>query len=536
MALLSVSIFSLSVTSQTQAATAVIDAAHPYQLIDGFGFCTAWCGTLTTAKNNALYGTLGMSLLRVRIDENSTNYWSDEINNSAAAHAAGARVLGCAWSAPATMKDTNANIVLPAQYHNYALWLNQAVTAMNLDFCSVQNEPDMDPAYGGGYWTGTNIETFCANEAQNIGCQVAMADAVGFTDSVSDPTLNDPVAASHVAIACGHFYGNGNYVHSNALAQGKRVWMTEHYIDNARSDFSGACITMAKEINDAMYNQFSAYIWWWVNDYDTNMNLVMSDGTIFKDGYVLGQYAKWIRPNAARIDATYNPSTNVYVTAYRNTSGQAVIVALNVGSNAVNQKFTITNSSVTSVIPYRTSSTENMATLSAISASRGSFTTSLPALSITTFVQSNTPSTLASGTYKIINRNSGLAAEAYASSITNGTPIDQWAYLAGSNQKWTVTNLGNNLYSIIGVQSGRALDIYNGLTANGAKTELWDYWGGPMQTFILTPTGSGYYRITPTHAIGSCLDVAGASTANGATVWLWTWLYGLNQQWSFQAP
>ena len=86
------------------------------------------------------------------------------------------------------------------------------------------------------------------------------------------------------------------------------------------------------------------------------------------------------------------------------------------------------------------------------------------------------------------------------------------------------------------MQSGKCVDI-NGLgTANGTKVQLWDYVGGSNQKFSITATDSGYYRITPTHATGSCLDVEGVSTADGANVHLWQWLGGSNQQWSPQAP
>jgi glucuronoarabinoxylan endo-1,4-beta-xylanase len=46
---------------------------------------------LTIAKNNALYDTLGFSLLLIRIDENK--FWAEKIANVAATHAAGAMVL-----------------------------------------------------------------------------------------------------------------------------------------------------------------------------------------------------------------------------------------------------------------------------------------------------------------------------------------------------------------------------------------------------------------------------------------------------------
>ena len=56
-------------------------------------------------------------------------------------------------------------------------------------------------------------------------------------------------------------------------------------------------MALAQEISDYMNDQFSAYIWW-VNDSDTNCDLVYNDGTIYKNGYVMGQFSKWIRPGS----------------------------------------------------------------------------------------------------------------------------------------------------------------------------------------------------------------------------------------------
>jgi hypothetical protein len=99
-----------------------------------------------------------------------------------------------------------------------------------------------------------------------------------------------------------------------------------------------------------------------------------------------------------------------------------------------------------------------------------------------------------------------------------------------------VTARGGGEYSIIGVQSGRGIDINNLGTGNGTKVQLWDYLGGTNQQFTLTSTGVGSYRITPTHATSACLDVSGISTADGAVVQLWQWLGGTNQQWKPEAP
>ena len=66
------------------AAPCSINLGASQQVIDGYGFSSAWCGRLSAAKNNALYNTLGFSLLRIRIDPNQ--FWADETANAAAAH------------------------------------------------------------------------------------------------------------------------------------------------------------------------------------------------------------------------------------------------------------------------------------------------------------------------------------------------------------------------------------------------------------------------------------------------------------------
>ena len=212
-----------------------------------------------------------------------------------------------------------------------------------------------------------------------------MADSIGFNNSLTDPTLNSSSTASRVTIVSGHIYGGGNILHTNALAHGKHVWMTEHYISDTQTSMAN-CITIAKEITDCMNNKMSAYFWWWVNDSDTSVNLVNSSGTIYKNGYTIGQFAKWVRPGKIRCNSTYNPSSNVYVTAYHGSG--IVIVAVNTGTSSVSQTFTFQNvSGLSSLNVNRTSSSQNMAGISSASVANNTFTYTLPAQSVTTFHQ-----------------------------------------------------------------------------------------------------------------------------------------------------
>lgn len=378
----------LALSTSAQAQTAFINVGANQQAIDGFGFSTAWCPALTSAQGNVLFGTgsgqLGFSLLRVRIDPNES--WGNEPSNSSTAHSHGAKVLGTPWTPPASEKNNNSLIcgdLLTSQYGNYAGHLNRAASAIGLDYVSFQNEPDFcpNPGYESCNPKPTEILNWVTNNAPAVGKPIAASESFHFDDSYTDPILNNSTAASHVTYIAGHFYGGGNYVHQNALNHGKHVWQTEHFLNG--TDI-GTAMNVAKEVSDAMNNQFSAYFWWWIMPNDPAS--FINGTTVDLRGYMLGQFAHWVRPGKVRCSSTYNPQANIYVTAYHNSG--IVIVALNMGSSTVNQTFTIQNASgVTSFTPIQTSSSRRLAQLSAVSVTNNTFTYSLPPQSVTTFAQ-----------------------------------------------------------------------------------------------------------------------------------------------------
>ncbi len=375
------------------------------QIIDGFGFSTAWCGQLSDAQFNALMGTgsgqCGFSLLRIRIDPNSTlsngtwvnGAWADETANAAKAHARGYKVLGTPWSPPLSMKDnnilTNGGHLLPAQYGNYAAYLHDAANSIGLDYVSLQNEPDWAPAYESGTWTGTQFHDFCVSNAAAIGKPIVMPEAVNFNDSLSDPTLNDPAAATNITIMAGHFYGGGNSVHQNALNKGKRVWETEHYYNNTNGNTSiVTCMTIAKEVSDSMNNQFSAYFWWWTPQGDAAA--LINGSTPLRNAITIGHFARWVRPGSVRVTADYNPSSGVYVTAYKikDANGGTVIVALNTSASSISQQFNVLGGNATMFEGFQSvSNAYTMADIGSFGSPGGSFTATLPGQSVTTFNQ-----------------------------------------------------------------------------------------------------------------------------------------------------
>jgi glucuronoarabinoxylan endo-1,4-beta-xylanase len=390
MALRALAVLAAGTVSFNAHAQCNVYMTQAQQVIDGFGFSTAWCGTLTTAKNQSLYGTLGMSLMRIQIvsDVNGATdgAWNYEAADTAAAHSYGAKVFGTDWYGPSGWDDTNTYL-LPQYYGADAVFLAQCAQYSHLDWVSPANEPDL----GWQMWTTNEFVQWTTEYGASIGVPLIEPESCWFAEPYSETIADNPnVPNSLIPIAGGHGYGVSASVHSAELAAGKHVWMTEHYLGDGQDQVSGEAVPIAQEISQYMYNQFSAYVWWWVYDSDTNCNLVDDNGNIHKNGYAIGQFAKWIRPGSTRVTADFNPQSNVNVTAYNAyANGGVVIVAVNANNSSVSQPFTIHNGNATLLEGYQTSTNDSMTDIGSFTISGDSFTANLPAQSITTFVQTN---------------------------------------------------------------------------------------------------------------------------------------------------
>ena len=383
-----------------QSAPAIIDFGSSLQTIRGFGGSSAWISNFSAAQASSLFGTgsaqqIGLSLLRVRIDPGGSANWATELNNAQLASGLGASILATPWTPPASMKSNNntvAGSLNPSSYGAYANYLESFVTYMqagnvNLYAISMQNEPDAVVTYESCTWTGAQMDAWIAANASVLTTKLMMPESESFQPAYSDPALNDPNAVSHVAIVAGHIYGVAPAVNATAASLNKEVWMTEHYLSG--TGITGA-LALAKEVSDSMaVANYNAYLWWWLQNYPSGSyenGLLDENNNITLNGYALGQFSRFVRPGYVRSNATYNPQNSVYITAYHG-NGHWVIVALNLGTSDVTQPFTIQNQAITSMTPYQTSASEEMAQQPAVALSGSAFSATLPAQSITTFVQ-----------------------------------------------------------------------------------------------------------------------------------------------------
>jgi glucuronoarabinoxylan endo-1,4-beta-xylanase len=259
---------------------------------------------------------------------------------------------------------------------------------------SLQNEPDVKVTYESCDWNASTMINFLKNNAPSIGVRIIAPESFNFNHSTCDSILNNNAAAANLSILGGHIYGGGIASHPLAASKGKEVWMTEYLINSPGSgpdmdtSMTGALQT-AKSINDCMNVNMNAYIWWYTVRYygpiDDGTKGGVS-GSVTKKGYVMSQYAKFVRPGFTRVDVTDNNRyTQVDVTAYRQGT-KIVLVVINRQTTAKSHIFTLWNGTVGTMIPYVTSSNKNCEQQNSISYKNGRFTYTLEPFSITTFV------------------------------------------------------------------------------------------------------------------------------------------------------
>jgi glucuronoarabinoxylan endo-1,4-beta-xylanase len=435
-------IFALSLPGYAQVCT--LNWTNVYQRIDGFGASSAWRGTWNDAQADMFFSTntgIGLSLLRNHITAASSTSASATPSTSEwsimqKAQARGARVWSAPWTPASGFKSNNGpnggnylgsganvtNLNYASQLANYVLSMKTSYN-VNLYAISVQNEPDANvTTYEACVWTGTQIHDFVTNlsnalVAKGVGStKIIIPESQNWSSNpgLYTPTLNDPTAAADVSIIANHNYVGNNQVGDTTTpaalsTSGKASWETE--VSQIGGSYDGS-------INNAIYwagrihlfmtaAQANAWHYWWlISQNSDNEGLTDTSGNPAKRMYVLGQWSRFVRPGYYRIGASN--TGNALISAYNDTnSGNFAIVAVNTNiSRDINQTFNLTNFTAGSVTPWLTTSNLSLVSTNAVTVSNSSFTYTLPALSVVTFVgqrQTNTPPTLAPVGNQVIN-------------------------------------------------------------------------------------------------------------------------------------
>lgn len=513
-------VFTLSGQEKVSAANDVtVNLSAEKQVIRGFGGINhpAWIGDLTAAQRDTAFGNgvnqLGFSILRIYVDENKNN-WYKELPTAKRAIEQGAIVFASPWNPPSDMietfnrnGDTNAKRLKYDKYAAYAQHLNDFVSYMkangvDLYAISVQNEPDY--AHDWTWWTPQEMLRFMKENAGSIQGKVIAPESFSYLKNMSDPILNDPQALANMDILGAHTYGTNfsdfAYPLFKQKGAGKDLWMTEVYYPNSNNNSANLwpeALDVAYHMHHAMVEaDFQAYVWWYIRRQYGPMN---EDGTISKRGYSMAHFSKFVRPGYVRVDATKNPNTNVFISAYKGNN-KAVIVAVNRGTSSTNQKFNLQNGTASKVSTWITDSSRSMAAGTDITVTNNSFTAQLPAQSVTTFTADL--GSVTGGESTAYEAESGtMLTDAVAESIYTGYSGTGYVNFNGAsnaavqwNSIYCAVTGTKNIKIRYALESGtRNLDIY----VNGTKVSsnvpfsATGGWGTWAEKTIQVPMNSG---------------------------------------------
>ena len=394
------------------AGAAVIDTTDVYQTIRGFGGINLpeWItqGDMTDAQVQKAFGNgedeLGFTILRIYVSDDS-NAWSRAVPTAKRAQALGATVFATPWNPPAAIRNTVNGGLQGGKYQlkkdkwaEYAQHLNSYCKYMegqgiDLYSISIQNEPDYASEWT--YWSASDLASFTAQYGKAVkeGTNVKLMSPESFQykKDIYNAILGNSQAMANTDLFGTHFYGTQrSQMDFPSLENcGKDIWMTEVYVPNSEADSNDRwpeALQVAENIhNGLVVGNLNAYVWWYIR---RNYGPMKENGTISKRGYCMAQYSKWVRPGAERIGVTEQPNSNVLVSAYKNTDGNVSVVAINKNNSAVNQEFSMgSGETISYVDSYTTSSSANISKKE-LSANGTSFSASLPAQSVTTFVLS----------------------------------------------------------------------------------------------------------------------------------------------------
>jgi glucuronoarabinoxylan endo-1,4-beta-xylanase len=403
----------------------VVDWTNVFQRIDGFGASSAWNSGITTAQANMFFSTntgIGLSLLRSRIAPDGTTV---ETNIMEMAQARGARVWSSPWSPPAAIKGTNANGVVSvnggslignaANYRFYASQLAgyvayaKSACAVNLYALSVQNEPDTDvTGYESCTWTAQQFHDFIPYLSAALTASNVASTKILFPESFSwsghlyfqQTAMNDPAVAPLVGIIADHNYDGVNFntgdVNPPAAIPnyGKELWETEVSTGDPFDGSITNAIYWAGRIHQFMTlaRANAWHFWWLIPSGADNEGLTDNYGNPAKRMYALGNFSRFVRPNFYRIGVDTN-SGPLEISAYKEPpSGHFTIVVVNPATNPVSEVFNLSGFGATSLNPWITSASQSLANLASIAVNDDVFTSTIPALSIVTFVGASTTS------------------------------------------------------------------------------------------------------------------------------------------------
>ena len=439
--------FGLAFAIPAFASTVNVDVTEEHQVIRGFGGMVhnQWQGGggLSEADAKIAFGTgdgtIGLNTLRIPVYASSNDFNKEVQAAKYAKKYAGDDFI--LYATPWTSPYAGANQhMASSNYQKYVDHLNSFNDYMKnqgvpLYAISISNEPDW--CHEWACWSADEIYNFTkgyADKMRKNGVKVISTESFRYDKNLYNKVLNDASALKNWDILGAHFYASDRRTGDNffqySLADQKKVerWMTEHYTESQGSGNYWRTITntgdqanankrdtvnamdVAYEIHRAMVvGNFNQYTWWYIRrcyglimekDFGNKLQIPQNEIVkISKRGYVMSQFARFVRPGAVRVGATANPEKEVFASAYKSKDGDSVIVVL-VNRDYKNSKTVTVNvkgADVETFHVYTTSEAKNAKYEGEVEVKNGSVTITMDAGNssnkdcIVTLVGSGTP-------------------------------------------------------------------------------------------------------------------------------------------------
>ncbi len=390
------------------ASTVNVNLGEEHQIIRGFGGMVhnTWQGGagLSDADAALAFGTgdghIGLNTLRIPVNGNTNDFGKEVAAAKSAKKYAGDDFI--LYATPWTSQYAGANQhVAASNYQAYTDHLNDFAKYMKnqgvpLYAISISNEPDWCNEWA--CWSADEIYNYTkgyAGKLRENGTKVISNESFAYQKKLYDKVLNDASVLKNWDILGAHFYASEAYTADSwfqySLADQKNVerWMTEHYTESQGSAnywrtvmVTGDQATAAKKDTvramDVAYDihralavgNFSQYTWWYIRrsyglimeSNNASLGVPSSEvGKISKRGYIMSQFARFIRPGAIRVGATMKPEDNVFASAYKSADGDSTIVVLlnRDFKNAKTVTVNVTGANIEAFHVYTTSEAKN---------------------------------------------------------------------------------------------------------------------------------------------------------------------------------
>ena len=411
------------------AATVDVKLDEEHQVIRGFGGMVhnQWQngGGLSDADAKLAFGTgegtIGLNTLRIPVYASSNDFNKEVAAAKSAKKYAGDDFI--LYATPWTSPYAGANQHIAASnYQKYVDHLNSFTAYMKeqgvpLYAISISNEPDWCGEWA--CWSADEIYNFTkgyADQMRKNGTKVISTESFKYDKNLYNKVLNDPNALKNWDILGAHFYasqastGDDFFAYKLADQKGVERWMTEHYTESQGSgNYWRKYMKTGDQANTAVYDtvramdlayeihrglvigNFNQYTWWYIRrcyglimdkDFGNKLQVPQNEiGKISKRGYVMSQFARFIRPGAIRVGATAKPEANLFASAYKSANGDSVIVVL-VNRDYKNKKTVTVNvpgAEIATFHMYTTSEAKNAKDEGEVEVKNGSVTITMDA-------------------------------------------------------------------------------------------------------------------------------------------------------------